>query len=393
VNMTSWAYLLILNVLFCSLTVDSLSPARHHVHQAVLRKLGIIPGKIMVDNGRQMKKLQYHDVSVRLRMRGTVRDGHGHHPEDEVKPPDEDEDSASISNDDADGETGYIDDYDTEESAFHTLPPGIDDPNPESDDNDKSSGGGDDDDADTAGEYFIPLHGPWHCKQNQSRVATLASDYYGKHDKLSYIDSHLMFFKYALGLSNDDEMMESLDEALKHFKHQFGLNFAHSAAKSIVTEGKSYAHDKVSNLTLYPFVMSEALRVVASSSEAIHCANTTAVLGGWVVEGKDVLVKGDLHPEGKLYNDDVSFVQPYLAVMPGTRSSTRVIMYPVYPLYCPHTGACALSGPYHNFDDDVQGWFDGLSLYYDFGPRHDLTNIIRLNFMEPGRFTPLPNGN
>lgn len=219
-------------------------------------------------------------------------------------------------------------------------------------------------------------------KDRNGHVMTLALDYYGPLGQAIYADRHNHFLRFALGLS--PENIGKLEEAvLNYFKVAFGLHF-----NGTVYNSKTGAYyDPVSKLNGGPVIFSEPLRVVATSTHRTPCTDTTAVLGGWMLNGEDVLVKGDLHPEGKVYEGHSSFWIGFMALNVGTPYSERIVLGMIIPVNCPENGACAVTGRTAHVEYDAVGWVDGVAISYEL-PGKKYTLVKRMTIMSPGRFTP-----
>lgn len=231
-------------------------------------------------------------------------------------------------------------------------------------------------------DYYYHHHYPCKPKYRNGHAIALAQDYYGPYAQAVYADRHHHFLRFAFGLT-PSEIEESRDAALAYLKGHFGVTF-----KGSVFDPKSgFYYDPARNLSGGFVVFSEPLRMVADSFASVPCIDTTAVLGGWLVTGTDVLVGGELHPEGVMYKGEIAFFLPGLVFNVGTPQSTRIVLSPIYPLHCPHNGMCGLSGYFVNAETGSTGWYDGVSIDYVI-PGYAYTSVTRLTMMSPGRFTP-----
>ena len=219
-------------------------------------------------------------------------------------------------------------------------------------------------------DYDYHYYKWWYCDapQNPERTVTFAGDYSGSRENLLYIDSTYGLFKLGLGY-NEKQIYESKMETLTHFKEHFGIHVNLSTFKKH-PEGLYYrqspngAPEDDDQMDLFaPVIFNVTFRVVADSWYSTDCASTTALLGGWVLSANNVTVNGTLGGEtGIKYKGNSLFMVLYMIVAPGTRHSTRLMYYPIYPVNCERDGACALSGVVYSKDDYAHGWMDG-SMY------------------------------
>lgn len=219
-------------------------------------------------------------------------------------------------------------------------------------------------------------------KDRNGHVMTLAMDYYGPRNEAFYADRRNHFLRLAFGQSPEDIVLMQ-DIVLQYFQLQFGLHFN----GTVYNRKTGLYYDPVSKLVGGPVIFSESFRMVANSHHDVHCTDTKAVIGGWILSGKDVMVKGELHPKGQLYRGETMFVFAFMVLNVGTPYSDRFILGFTYPLHCPENGACAVSGIVANTEDFSIGWFDGVAVHYEM-PGRQYTLVKRMTMMSPGRFTP-----
>lgn len=237
-------------------------------------------------------------------------------------------------------------------------------------------------DVDDVDDEYYHYHG--HCtpKNQNGHALSLAHDYYGPYAQGVYADRGHHFLRFAFGLTSS-EIAESRDAAVAYLKYHFGVTF-----NGTVLDNKSgFYYDPVRNLSGGFVIFADSFRIVADSFAAVPCIDTTAVFGGWLVAGQDVMVKGELHPKGQFYRGETVFFLPAMAFNVGTPYSTRVVLSPIYPLHCPENGMCGLSGYFVNAESGSTGWYDGISMDY-YLPGYKYTSVTRLSMMSPGRFTP-----